>query len=715
MHQNLWALALTGVFLAFAACGGDDSSPASKGTGATGGSSGGAGGGPGGSGGTAGIGGTGGQDPGPPESPSGFLLLTSDRLEALRAEVESGSAAWQFLRSNVDAEMDTLDQYRTGPENIALVYLLTGDATYAASAYDWAVSIMDNDDPTFDSYLHFGNIMREIAFVRNYCGDALDATQRSRLEAYLDRWTNELWFDNQGSGWGLEDPGNNYHMAFLEGTAYAGYALREAGHPNGQKYIDILLDKLTRADGVMPYLDTRAKGGDWPEGTNYGQRSKQRLFSALGVVASMGDPVFFRASPFFAETVLYALYQIQPGGEFIYPAGDVARDSMMPVTPYEREIVQTATYWIKDDYARPYGRWFLQNVVPDYTGPSFNARASYFLDVIYNVEGETQTPESLPLFYRSPGTEWLNVRSGWDDGATSLTISAPTIIDQSHAHYDAGSFTMWKGGWQAVDAVTFSNDGLNWDSDAHNMLHVEGGERREGPTPGLKQFEADDGFAYVQVDASNLYRVRVGTDLVPLMQEVTREMVYLAPDTLVLFDRAVPGTTQPPYDLRFHFASQPTQSQGLFTGSHEGGSLAVQVLLGGNASITNDGDLVDGNSSAWRVQVAPSGAPSRFVSVAKVAAGASPSLSASLDTSVSSVRAVVLPDAVVVASDSAFGKAAALPFSYRASAGARKHVLVNIDEAVRIDTSTQGGDTVYTVSSGSTYTPSAAGVVRFDG
>ncbi|MCU0691504.1 MAG: hypothetical protein MUF54_08890, partial [Polyangiaceae bacterium] len=215
-----------------------------------------------------------------PESPSRYLLITADRLETIRQDVAAGVSSWNLLRSNVDEEMNTIDEYRTSPENIALVYLLTGEKKYAQAAYAWANEIMGTAEVRADSYLNFGDIMRRVAIVLNYCGAALHAVQRIKMEAYLDTWTHELWFENEGSGWGLNDPGNNYHMAFLEGTAFAGYALREVGNPNGQKYLDLLVDKIEKPGGVLDYLGTRARGGDWPEGTNYGQRAKQRLFSA---------------------------------------------------------------------------------------------------------------------------------------------------------------------------------------------------------------------------------------------------------------------------------------------------------------------------------------------------------------------------------------------------------------------------------------------------
>ena len=60
--------------------------------------------------------------------------------------------------------------------------------------------------------------------------------------------------------------------------------------------------KIERPGGVLTYLKTRAKGGDWQEGANYGQRARQRMFGAFAVVASMGGPNYFNENRFTAET-----------------------------------------------------------------------------------------------------------------------------------------------------------------------------------------------------------------------------------------------------------------------------------------------------------------------------------------------------------------------------------------------------------------------------
>ncbi|HZO13548.1 MAG TPA: hypothetical protein VFB62_09820, partial [Polyangiaceae bacterium] len=306
----------------------------------------------------------------PIATPSGYLLLSAERLAELKAMVSSSDPAWLAFKDYVDGRLDELNIYNDSPENRALMYLLTGEQLYADAAWDFASELMSVENVRFDSYLHFGDLMRHAAIVLSYCDEALSSSQRDALIAYLDSWTNELWFNNQGSGWGLADPGNNYHLAFLEGTAYSGYALQAAGVANGQVYVDLLLDKLEKDGGVLDYLD-HVNGGGWFEGTNYGERSKQRLNGALSVVASMGGTNHFYEHPYLGASVRYAVYELQPDGVSLYPGGDLARDSRMPVTPSERDYLLSARFWLGQGVAPSLATWYVDNIATTFDQPAY--------------------------------------------------------------------------------------------------------------------------------------------------------------------------------------------------------------------------------------------------------------------------------------------------------------------------------------------------------
>ena len=110
----------------------------------------------------------------------------------------------------------------------------------------------------------------------------------------------------------------------------------------------------------------RARGGDWQEGANYGERAKERMFGAFAAAASMGGPNYFNQTRFAADCILYAVYQVQPGKLVMAPTGDLPRDSSAPMSPLDRDYIQIATFYTNDAVARGYGAWLLKEVVPSY-------------------------------------------------------------------------------------------------------------------------------------------------------------------------------------------------------------------------------------------------------------------------------------------------------------------------------------------------------------
>jgi hypothetical protein len=154
-------------------------------------------------------------------------------------------------------------------------------------------------------------------------GPAITPEQQTEIAEYVERWINELWFDNKGTRWAIADPGNNYYCAFVQGTAYAAYALETANRPHAKDLVALAREKIEGTSGSLAYLNGPARGGDWHEGANYGERAKERLFDAFAAIASKGGPSYFAKSPFAKESIVYALYQLQPGREYRAPTGDI--------------------------------------------------------------------------------------------------------------------------------------------------------------------------------------------------------------------------------------------------------------------------------------------------------------------------------------------------------------------------------------------------------
>ncbi len=649
----------------------------------------------------------------PPPPPSGYLLLTANRLQQIRADATANKVAWTNLHANVEASLSSTDQYDTGAENMAMAYLVNGDARYAARAYWWAQQAMAGSLKA-DSYYFFQSMVRPVAMTLNYCQPALSASQIQTLKDYLHASCDELWYHNQGSGWGLDDPANNYHLSFLAGTAFAGTALKASGDSRGQAWLNLVNDKLTRPSGVFAYLD-QIPGGDWEEGVNYGEGSKAHLSICLSVLAGSGTNHFGRA--FFAGSVRYAVYATQPGWNFIYPGGDLARESSMGVSPYTRAYLQPTVFWLADGPERRLGQWYLTHAVPTYLdgSRSFGYRTGLWLDVAFRLDLAETAPDSEPLSYRAAGTEWLNARSGWDANATSLSISGAPRILQSHQHQDTGHFVMWKKDWLAADASTYSQSGLLWEPQGQNLLKVPGVVMHfdNSPTPGLLR-QADKGsFFYAQVDATNLYqRLNSSSQHETLLNEHTREFIYLRPDTLVVFDRVDAKPAGTGYQWLMHFPEAPSVNGSRYLLNRSGAGIALQTLMGGSAAVVSDADLEAGTTSS-RVAVNATGPISRFLNMVQVASGSAPTSAAQLITA-GSMKGLLWNGTVALFSDLPRGAAPSLPLTYiLPDTTTHTHILANLSGSFNVDIVRGATSTTLTLRAGNTYTADGAGLITF--
>jgi hypothetical protein len=636
-------------------------------------------------------------------------MIPPGRLAAMRAAAAAGAPEWRALKANVDANLGRDDLGDSSAMNVAVVHLVTGDGRYCDRLAAEARRVMTSGTPRFDSYLGYAGVMEPLAVALTHCGKALGASLPGEIAGYLDRTTDELWFHNRGSGWGLKDPGNNYHASFLLGTAWAGLALQAVDHPSAPKYLDIVKGGVERE---LAYLAERCAGGGWIEGTNYGQRSKARLADLLSLFAAAGIGNAFQASDWFPAALRYAHHQLQPGNEVLYPAGDMARVSDMTASPYDRQYVQQMVYWLADSEARAVGQWYLQHVVPDYwTG--FKLSQALWRDVVYKVDVPSKPQSALPLAYWARGDGFVSLRSDWGPHATALMVSGASRLDQSHDHLDTGAFTLWRDGWQVVDAVTYSHSGLLQLPGAHNLIDVPGARKLPVRPRGLLRFADDPRASYLQIDGTGLYAG--GDPSRPqnlLLAEFTREMVYLKPDTVVIYDRVQPARPGTPFSWRLHFPERPALSGAILRATHGGGGVTVALLVGEPPEVLPDGDLDPDGSRAWRAQAtSPSG---RFLAAVRVASRAPPTLAASTVASTGDMEGVAVGADVVLFSKLPFGRAPAQGFSYTVpTVPGRVHTLVDMSGSVGIAMQRQGGNTVVTIGPGTSQSASADGVVRF--
>jgi hypothetical protein len=145
--------------------------------------------------------------------------------------------------------------------------------------------------------------------------------------------------------------------------------------------------------------------------------------------------------------------------------------------------------------------------------------------------------------YYAPGIGELYARSGWDKHATWINLIAGPYT-QSHAHQDQGSLMIYKDGWLAYDAVIESHSGLPQETTAHSLVRIVDGSGKtvsqKSPTVSkLVALHRGTGFLHAAADLTPAYKG------VALVQKVQREIVYIEPDAIVVYDRvATTGGSQ---------------------------------------------------------------------------------------------------------------------------------------------------------------------------
>lgn len=561
------------------------------------------------------------------------LILTDTKLTELRAKAcydENGNQIsgctptndWKIFINWISPYVTSGSTYGMQAWHFALVYMVTKDTAYAQRA----ISLVDKEiangmtEERFDSYLRTREYVGDAALVYDWLNSLLSPSQKDTYVKYMNQILTEIWnpFDNPyntWSGWAINDPGNNYYYNFLLTTGYAGLATYNE-NPNppslpfrNKTYTDILefLYAKINLQAVPEWLDTRGKEGGWHEGENYGLVSKWHMFDLFSILKNAGGVNYFSTLNFPKESLYYQLYTIQPGNQYEYPGGDLARESTMSVSSYDRVLMLLLADGLAGATESQYAQYWLNNIYP-----SMQWRFMYPWDfLLYRPNLPQRDFRELPLNYYAEGLGWINSRSGWTDDAVSVSFVSADMV-QSHQHQDQNSFVIYKNGWQAIDANTYSRSGIVADSYAHNTFLIDSRDQRYGDGTGsIQKFEASTDYTYVVGDASDAYYGgtygRKDRGDPPLLDTFIRELVHILPDYVIVFDRisAVNPSTMPTYLLQFR--NQPSVSGNLVTATNDNGGVLQRTLLPSNFNV-NVADMSISNSdlNSWRVDIEPS-------------------------------------------------------------------------------------------------------------
>ena len=475
---------------------------------------------------------------------------------ALEASLAANTPAATRFRNVIDNWIDGADYWGMTAWQAALLGPLTGDPKYCAKAVavveaqvsDAEAAIASGGVPhaAAGSYYAVGEDIGDLALTYDWCFDTVTAAQRTRWLAYANQAVWNVWHPSAATwgghaatwtGWATNDPSDNYYYGFLRATMLLGLAA-QGDDPAADPWLAQFHDTKIM-DELVPTFEADLTGGGSREGTGYGvaMRNLWALYDVWHATTGEGlasKTVHTRAS------MRSFIHQVVPTLDRFAPTGDQSRDSTASMFDYQRNYLQELVALYPNDALSARAQALLASCsVPE--------MASSFMvvdDFLYENSAVTSQPlDDLGRTYYAPGIGELYTRSGWDKHATWLNLIAGPYT-QSHAHQDQGSLMIFKDGWLGYDAVVDSQSGLPQATTAHSLVRIDSGgspvTQVADTMSSLVALHAGTGWLYAAADVTPAYNGKAAVG------RVQRELVYLEPDTVVVYDRVTTtaGTQQ---------------------------------------------------------------------------------------------------------------------------------------------------------------------------
>ncbi len=382
---------------------------------------------------------------------------------------------------------------------------------------------------------------------------------------------------------------NNYYAAHARNLTLMALALDPADDPeekDAKRSSPSLRGYLQNAIGAWWYvaddvMRKDARGGISPEGAQYGFQTLAyyaQIALALRTAGKTDAALFPRGSPpvdlgdnpFWSDVLPATLHLVTPGrvkeesGALVHQAASWGDDQRFALG----DGVDLWATWGLEAALRGDGkrleaaRWVIRNLPSpdeaaymrrvrgdDYPRPSI----LHFLITDPDARPARDPRAAMPLTHRGDGLGWVLARTGWDEKATFFGAHAGWI-QMDHQHGDGGDFFLYRKG------EFLTKERAGWGThfemtDLHNAMALEnvkpsrGGDRREmvhtrgsqwvlspagDPTPLGVHTAAD--VVHAAWDLTPVYNSTY--EEVLDVEHASRSLTWLAPDALVVVDRA---------------------------------------------------------------------------------------------------------------------------------------------------------------------------------
>jgi hypothetical protein len=476
------------------------------------------------------------------------ILLADDSTKTrLVASLSARDEAAVRFRRWVDAQLAGQKGYAFEPWHAALMSQLTGEATYCRFAVDATETWVASEEALIaagkraqvagDSYLHVGSIVGGLAIVYDWCHGLLAPAQRGRWVAYANRAVENVWNHRSArwgeashpwTGWGTDNPANNYYYSFLRATMLLGIATL-GENASAPTWLETFRKRRIERE-LVPVFTRDLEGGGSREGTGYGTAMKGLFQLYDWWERSTGERIA-DLTPHTRASMAHMIHAIVPTLDALAPTGDHSRDSTAALFDYHREYLLVGAALYPEDKVSGVSRSLLERSSVPRMSQGFN----YVHDFLYAPRAaKSEAGATLSTTYWAPGTGQLYMRSGWDRDATYLAFSCGPYTE-SHAHRDQGSFVLFNRGWLAYDQNIASHSGIEQDEEMHNLVRLaQGGTTVKqvwNASCALEALSEGPEHVHARAAVTGSYRGRAG------VERVERDILFVKPGVLVVYDR----------------------------------------------------------------------------------------------------------------------------------------------------------------------------------
>jgi hypothetical protein len=385
--------------------------------------------------------------------------------------------------------------------------------------------------------------------------------------AMLVRWSDYI----RDNGYYAGHPESNYETGAYDSRVMTALALsgRDAAGP---RLINEVL--AYRQANVLPVLQNATSslnGGFWAEGWNYGALATENLLTAGLALQSAG---LIDTSAVEGKWASQAIEQLltSRAGNTVYDGGDWYT---FP-TPFPgsagttKELFYLLAAASSSSTDRAYANYVIQHDGGD--------QSQDFSDLLFrDPSASASSYSALPLQHFATGTGMLSARSDWSKNANVVDVQMGNLLNSDHESQSPGQLELTRGSDQLLfntnakfgplDPTMQTRYSNTVVVDTHGDVDADGNPVQTYPfstgdwygSPGVvtKAYEATASHVYLYGDYHAAYSTPNNPGAGGPVSELTRQVVYLRPNYVIVYDRATSTKAKYTKQLRWHFANAP--------------------------------------------------------------------------------------------------------------------------------------------------------------